>query len=891
MKRIILLSGIFALLFSTCLANGWQSYPLGGCNAEKIIVTEDPDGAWFFSKDGGAFWINWDSQNQEWGSWQNFDAYYPWHMGGDVFEINDTLWTLNVTMQGHHYYYYNGSSWSYYELDRVENDYYYYHDAQFFEDDAGNRSQDWFLVSAWQLWEPADQPDNYKRGIYLVSNGQAPAPDATPILGTEEKVGYGKLYRDLEDGQIIYTWGEYGEANVFGFWRAEVSGDGIVGFSVTTPLPSEFQAQNYQLKEIAGFYQYLDDAEDRHQYLLAETQYHTDETTWDVWHRQEDVNGNLNADGWEIIWDDIMDEDNIHSEPAGLAAREYEVGYHYVYTFESGHGLVMYDQQENQCTVRTDDEQGDPIPFLGSHYVTRTPWTISVGTETGDMVIISAPHAGNFFAEVNTVSQTISDVYSMDTWSFGIGSDIDHFDCREVYADDIMWYMATWGLGLFRAGGELPISPLKIGIGNQDKHLRSDFNFNWWTIARSPFPDGSDTLYLGAATKKYYLNDSDDQITLTGLWALNENDDYIYERNDGWWPVGESKRTITQLCSDSVHKNLYIACPQDVELDDPETLFPFDDRDTQAHLYVMRGAPGLFTEVANTSAYCYLIDPGWLSPLQMYAKYLSLQPHPNPEIEAVIFGFGMFNCDWAGHTYDDHRGERDHKGGGVGIAVFYDNAWRPREVVNPDGHSQPWWFEHPHDILVEYNEEYYGQITDKWKKVDILAATGAWELEIGAESNWRYGGLFIITPTVESWAIADITPYRDPVTQAIIYQLDGSGIEEFQNPAVMSVDKLEIDDEDDIYFCTTSGEPEDQDGGQMGLIWYQFAPDMRALEKDGWLLYPNPQGEAGRIPSPSRAGKDLEGWFQLVRIVSNDLLTVWGVHVSDTDGIIGSGEE
>lgn len=302
---------------------GWTYYPPGGGNAEKIVIVDDDDhqvyGAWFFEKDGGAFWMPW--ENGDWGAWQNFDAHYSWHMGGDVCDIGPaagptTPYALNATMQGHHYYVYQDGQWSAAlgigQEGFVPNSYYRYHDAQFFANNDGDTDTDWFLVSTWQLWKPANAlPDEYKRGIFLIDDGQIHHTDL--IASTADKT-YPKLYRDLENPRVFYTWYSTQPSNppilTIQFQRVEVSGDPPqIPFSAV--INNDFTVGT-TLTEIKGFYQYQDDAGVIHQYLLAADD--SEEPVWDVWHRDDRL-GSLSNSGWDIT----TGEERVKDYPFDLA--------------------------------------------------------------------------------------------------------------------------------------------------------------------------------------------------------------------------------------------------------------------------------------------------------------------------------------------------------------------------------------------------------------------------------------------------------------------------------------------------------------------------------------------------------------------------------------------
>jgi hypothetical protein len=319
MKRTVHILILPAVLLMAHVAVAWDWYPLGGGNAEKIVVVDDPDddvdGAWFFDKDGGAFWINWTGSSPDyWGYWKCFDPQYSWHMGGDVFDIGGTFYALNVTMHGHHYYQQNGSNWEY--SDEAANDYYYYHDAQFFEEDDGDRSYNYFLVSTWQWWEPSGS--SYERGIYLIDDGEI-IVDRIQVGGTDGKT-YPKIYRDLEDAQLFYTWyGTEPTISTIQFQNFSVSGTAENNFSASD-VANNFVETGYTLKDIGGFYQYAA-SNDRHQYLLAKTDY-SGTLDWNVWYRHEESDV-LNADGWSIVWPTVDGQIGCGAAPltpCGLAA-------------------------------------------------------------------------------------------------------------------------------------------------------------------------------------------------------------------------------------------------------------------------------------------------------------------------------------------------------------------------------------------------------------------------------------------------------------------------------------------------------------------------------------------------------------------------------------------
>lgn len=316
MKRLNILT---ALLFIVALASvsiaGWEWQPLGGGNAEKIIVVDEsggPQGAWFFNKDCGTHWIPCtNTTNFTWGDWEHFDAYYTWHMGGDVCEIDGTYYCVSATMQGLHFYQYNSVSgdWEDYGTTSFrENGYYYFGDAQFFADANQDFDTENLIISTWQIRPPYSsiQAGDYKLGLFLVIDGYPPAYNAVPMndnssgIDTEGK-SYMKIYRDLEEFNVLYTW--YGDdENPIDLHKVDITGT-QAPYSYTINV--DFDIDNYDLLGINSFYQYLD-GDNRHQYLLAETFNSSSHTTSiDVWHREDNGGTGFSVSGWEIIQENL----------------------------------------------------------------------------------------------------------------------------------------------------------------------------------------------------------------------------------------------------------------------------------------------------------------------------------------------------------------------------------------------------------------------------------------------------------------------------------------------------------------------------------------------------------------------------------------------------------
>ena len=130
--------------------------------------------------------------------------------------------------------------------------------------------------------------------------------------------------------------------------------------------------------------------------------------------------------------------------------------------------------------------------------------------------------------------------------------------------------------------------------------------------------------------------------------------------------------------------------------------------------------------------------------------------------------------------------------------------------------------------------------------MDILAATGAFQVGRGGEDVPHYGGLFRVTYNSSTpWNVEDLTPWSrnniDP-----LYKIDypGSMPTPFSHPAVGCITKYTPTGSNrSIYYCSTSGEPASGDDNHLALLWYQVASDMRGLTRARWRLYPG-----GQIP-------------------------------------------
>lgn len=342
MKRIVYFFIFIAFAASAFTARaGWKNHNLpGGTALETIVVDEYPivQGMWVVEKSGGMYWLEWDPQHP-WGEegspdYEEFDAYYPWFMGGDIKEIDGTLYTIAATYQGTHLYEYNtsGGKWQAISTEPERNSYYRWHDAAFCAGGSGNYNRDFFIVSAVQEWYP-DPQHPYLKGLFLITDGQAPDPEDPPIEGTSGN-DYQFIYRhpDPERGYWLYTW--HGGS----FQRITVSGTYP---NINAAADRDFLEED-ALDEIACFYQYKDAYGIYHQYIVA-NRGTEDDPLWDVWHRVDTGSG-FQSDGWDVVCQDLQEGIGDYGF-MGIAAYYYDSNpdEHHIYLNIQKNGLARID--------------------------------------------------------------------------------------------------------------------------------------------------------------------------------------------------------------------------------------------------------------------------------------------------------------------------------------------------------------------------------------------------------------------------------------------------------------------------------------------------------------------------------------------------------------------
>ncbi len=151
-----------------------------------------------------------------------------------------------------------------------------------------------FIISATQIWERENE--DYRQGLFYRTDGTLPGEGADPMIyGVLDSEGkeFGKLYRDLEDNSIIYTWYSGNGENTIGLWKIDFNTSSFT-------ISEDFDETNYDLLGIDSFFQYAN-GNTRHQYILAKTDNTVNGVEWNIWHRDDGGGGSLSASGWDII--------------------------------------------------------------------------------------------------------------------------------------------------------------------------------------------------------------------------------------------------------------------------------------------------------------------------------------------------------------------------------------------------------------------------------------------------------------------------------------------------------------------------------------------------------------------------------------------------------------
>ncbi|MFH1862054.1 MAG: hypothetical protein ABH878_04500, partial [bacterium] len=213
---------------------------------------------------------------------------------------------------------------------------------------------------------------DYYKGLFLITNGSAPAAETAPIGGMggpTEGNNYQFIYRDLMRGDTLYTW-YHNETFSSGVATSEecdlqkiiIHGRGA--FISAEIEVNNFNVQDYALKNISGFYQYIDteaDPDVYHQFIVAKT-YHGGET-WDVWHREKTVGVGGFPATWEIICGNLQDHISNFACQNLFAFHEGECYAIYLNCTESGWYFIKVAQHEaNQYEITLLENEDAFIP-------------------------------------------------------------------------------------------------------------------------------------------------------------------------------------------------------------------------------------------------------------------------------------------------------------------------------------------------------------------------------------------------------------------------------------------------------------------------------------------------------------------------------------------------
>ena len=505
MKQSLLTALILFCFPIYLLASDFTIYRLpGGNSLETIIVDEtvngDPvQGLWMVEKQAGMYWLPWNSGSSVWSTPEEHDAYYPWFMGGDKRTMgnspNQVLYSIAATYLGTHLYQYTGSDpeWDEPTSSFVENSYYRWHDAAFYEANASpTNSQNHFVVSAVQEWSPSSY--TYNKGLYLVTDGQSPLYTTSPITNSSGK-NFRFIYRDLENDDILYAWWNEEGTTTSDFLKVDVDYSSP-NYSASTA--SDFDETSYILQKVFCFYQYLDGS-NRHQYLVAETRHNVDVVTIDVWHREEDGGGYLNDDEWSIEWSDIGDD---YPDIFGIVGEDCVSDIHKIYLGVNTEGLIYHYNTTTEALNYTSD-YSEYLSNWSIHSLNLNPW---YDVEDCEEIIVGTAKASVQFADIDISDLSdpvVEDYYNEDGWSSG-GSDKGGGGGEEAdrygSSDYVYWADEEVAMALEEINIEHPHptngGDIYVHDYSEDKSIG---NFD---------PDGAISIQLGSPENADYIRDN-----------------------------------------------------------------------------------------------------------------------------------------------------------------------------------------------------------------------------------------------------------------------------------------------------------------------------------------------------------------------------------------------
>jgi len=689
----------------------WNSYYLGTGNLEKGIVVDDEvtgvKGVWVADKDGGGWWNKWTGTGTNWEGWKLFDGNSSWSMGEDTLRIpasGGTWYNMGVGFDGNHVYKYDNTlGWIYDASVSATrwNDYYKYHDAQFFTENDNTRNTDWFTASAWQSWEPTPT-SSYPEGLYQISGGTTPY-SGIPESGTSGQV-YMHFYRNPFNVQKFWTWGKH---TTLGYNFYSVSVTGTTPTYRTTTFTSDFNHTGiiYTLKDVCAFFQYKD-GDTWRQYLLTDRDIGGGSVAYDVWHR--DITSGSQSPDWTRIWETVTFPVSESPAPGCLAAREYDTtnGWHYIYLFADKTGLAAHDTDPSGLGTSVWSYAGSGYfpKYTGVRSIGLLPW-VHAGSSTEEGLVIFSNHQGSAYAVVNLSSWILTSITKLDVASnqdmsgsgaISKGASISTIGNSEMQSSEPIDSfhegdkLYTFGHGVWKVDfTNLTPTLTKIGMSNTNPWERADYSMDWHGITRSPYSGESGILYLGLQNGyiRYGSGSSSGSFNTYnrhGLYKIDENNGpygTVYDANGSW---SGSQQIVGTLDRDAGRYYLFLGTTEGF-------------LGSNAHVWV-RESNGSFYDVLNTgssSNYYNEIYVPWLDPsyFTYHAGVLSLSTHPNTSPSGwgggVVAGLGFMFCDWSTHWYDSVNDYNNNRYWGGGLAICWKNAssWQTPVLIVPLDHT------------------------------------------------------------------------------------------------------------------------------------------------------------------------------------------------------------
>jgi|GEM_PF-1108250 len=284
------------IIASATLVLGWDYHPTGGGNTEKIIIVDDDTyecyGAWFFNNDDNFLNSPWNiSAAPVRSKGRSSNICFTLSDAGDAVEILDTLYALEISNKGIIYCRYdNAAGKRIKHFSRTLNSgYYEYNDVQLLTDDSGIRDFSVYLAAV----KAKEFAGNIILAGLYQTNALTSSPRNEDLIASTANKNYEKIFRDLNDEQVYYTW--YSQEGVFGGFQKITTAGNFP--SLNFYFDNDFSIENYCIREITGFYHYKDHREIVHQYLFTKSI----EGTNDTWYRDNNKDGSLSSEEWEKL--------------------------------------------------------------------------------------------------------------------------------------------------------------------------------------------------------------------------------------------------------------------------------------------------------------------------------------------------------------------------------------------------------------------------------------------------------------------------------------------------------------------------------------------------------------------------------------------------------------